>query len=63
MTSDDAEAPAAPEAKPEATDDEKEITFVVEKDELAELIGRIELEEGRVEPHVYHRVQTIVRFF
>ena len=44
-----------------AIDDEKEVTFVVEKDELAELIGRIEDEEGRVEPHVYHRIQTIVR--
>jgi hypothetical protein len=34
---------------------------VVEKDELAALIGRIEDEEGRVEPAVYHRIQTIVR--
>ena len=42
-------------------DDENEVTFVVEKDEVAELIGRIEDEDGRVEPHVYHRIQTIVR--
>jgi len=54
---------APPEAydKTEPAVDDKEVTFVVEQDEVAELIKRIEDSEGAVEPHVYHRVQTIVR--
>ena len=51
--------PAMSAPSPEE-EDSNEVTFVVEKDEVDALVGRIDELEGAVEPAVYHRVSAVV---